>query len=64
MPDGRRCSFSPGNPPGLLLPLLLLIQRLRGKWGGSPRDPLVGAFAVPGGRGQGTRGACRPGRGV
>lgn len=56
--------FFPRRSPGLLLQLLLLIQRLREKWGGSPWDSLAGAFARPVGRGQGVRGASRPARDV
>lgn len=43
--------FSRRRFPGLLLQLLLLIQRLREKWGGSPRDALAGVFEQPGGCG-------------
>lgn len=53
--------FSPRRPTGLLLPRLLLIRRLREKWGGSPRDALVGAFARPGGHGPRVRGVRRRG---
>lgn len=45
-----------GRPLGLLLQLLLLIQRLAEKWGGSPRDAQAGVLARPG---QGVRGSRR-----
>lgn len=63
MPGGYRCPFPPRRSPGLLLQLLLLIQRLREKWGGSPRDALAGAFERTGGRPPGGEGRPPPGPG-